>query len=97
MGKTHVLVQILDVNDNSPQFQNPVLAVPMLRNASANDMVTIFRALDEDSDSLGTVRYSLYNVTDVFNIGESGKFLLALRSSKMEQKFFKLHCNWIRR
>ncbi|VDD90551.1 unnamed protein product [Enterobius vermicularis] len=71
MGKTHVLVQILDVNDNSPQFQNPVLAVPMLRNASANDMVTIFRALDEDSDSLGTVRYSLYNVTDVFNIGES--------------------------
>uniref|UniRef100_A0A0N5ATG1 Cadherin domain-containing protein n=1 Tax=Syphacia muris TaxID=451379 RepID=A0A0N5ATG1_9BILA len=70
VAKTHVTVQILDVNDNVPAFQDPLLAIPLRRNAPVNHLIVKFKAVDADSGPFGEVRYSLSNYSDIFNLSE---------------------------
>ncbi|XP_062380050.1 protocadherin gamma-C5-like isoform X2 [Sardina pilchardus] len=56
-GTTLVLINILDVNDNAPVFDTPVIRVSLLENSSPGTLVTQLNATDIDSGLNGQITY----------------------------------------
>ncbi|KAK1800269.1 hypothetical protein P4O66_000319 [Electrophorus voltai] len=61
-GTASVVVQVLDTNDNSPQFDRQVYSVDLIENASIGTLVMQLNAtdLDEGTNAALTYSYTLY-------------------------------------
>lgn len=54
-----VSVEILDVNDNPPKFENTTYRVEILENATVGSVLTSVRAHGLDHGDNGRIRYAL--------------------------------------
>lgn len=62
-----VLVTVLDLNDNSPAFDDSEYSVTVMENTLAGSIITL-TALDADLGINGTVQYSLLEPSGLFSI-----------------------------
>ncbi|XP_060110475.1 protocadherin alpha-C1 [Heteronotia binoei] len=62
-GSAHVLVTVLDTNDNAPLFEHSVYRASVLETSPAGTPVTQVRATDPDEGANGEVRYAFSNST----------------------------------
>ncbi|XP_030594743.1 protocadherin gamma-C5-like isoform X12 [Archocentrus centrarchus] len=69
-GSTLLLIDVLDVNDNAPVFDEPLKKVTLLENAALGTLVTKVNATDADSGSNGDISYifSKYTPQHVLNL-----------------------------
>lgn len=65
-----VAVNILDVNDNPPVFDQPRYVIRVPENTEPDSIIFTAQALDPDLDSSGNIKYSLLTITDMFRIDE---------------------------
>ncbi|XP_059201566.1 protocadherin Fat 2 [Centropristis striata] len=65
-----VAVNVLDVNDNPPVFDQPRYVIHVPENTEVDSIIFTARALDPDVDTSGSVQYSLLTSTDMFRIDE---------------------------
>ncbi|XP_070545455.1 LOW QUALITY PROTEIN: cadherin-23-like [Ptychodera flava] len=63
-----VYIEIVEVNDNNPEFEKSLYEAAILENATIGDMVTVVTATDPDTGSFGEIRYSV--------VGGGGKFTI---------------------
>lgn len=63
-------VNILDVNDNPPLFEQPRYFINVAENAELDSSIFQAQAVDLDMDDNGIVRYSLLTQTDLFQIND---------------------------
>ncbi|XP_054890373.1 protocadherin alpha-8-like [Poeciliopsis prolifica] len=54
-----VNIQVSDVNDNPPQFSEPLINIYVKENSPVGTVIKIVSAIDADLDNNGKVRYSL--------------------------------------
>jgi len=52
-------VQVIDINDNDPMFENTTYNFNICENLPAGSTVGVVTAADRDSGTFGEVRYSL--------------------------------------
>ncbi|XP_051834541.1 protocadherin alpha-13 isoform X12 [Antechinus flavipes] len=78
-GSVEVLIKVLDVNDNAPQFDQSVYKVRMIENAANGTLVIQLNASDADDGTNGHILYSFRSpvppeVRGTFHIGsETGE------------------------
>ncbi|XP_042348803.1 protocadherin Fat 2 [Plectropomus leopardus] len=65
-----VAVNIMDVNDNPPAFDQPRYVIRVPENAEVDSIIFTVRAADPDVDASGSVRYSLLTSSDMFRVDE---------------------------
>lgn len=65
-----VAVNVNDVNDNPPVFDQPRYVIRVPENAEVDSIIFTARAIDLDMDMSGNVHYSLLTSTDMFRIDE---------------------------
>ncbi|CAG9538889.1 unnamed protein product [Cercopithifilaria johnstoni] len=65
-------IEILDVNDNSPRFTQPIYQATVLENMPRGTKVVQVLANDPDSEHFGRVSYLITNSAAPFTIGEDG-------------------------
>lgn len=53
------LIEVLDINDNTPQFSSPILSLAIPENTNIGALFSISMATDRDSGSNGVAEYSL--------------------------------------
>ncbi|XP_031221326.1 protocadherin beta-16-like isoform X2 [Mastomys coucha] len=58
-GTAHVLIEVVDSNDNAPEFQQPTYRVQIPENSPAGSLVLTVSANDLDSGDNGKVLYAL--------------------------------------
>ncbi|XP_056456334.1 protocadherin Fat 2 [Gadus chalcogrammus] len=61
-------VNVLDVNDNAPIFDQPRYVVRVLENTEVDVSVFKAHAVDLDSEARGTIQYSLRSSSEVFKV-----------------------------
>uniref|UniRef100_A0A915PMU1 Cadherin domain-containing protein n=1 Tax=Setaria digitata TaxID=48799 RepID=A0A915PMU1_9BILA len=66
----HVVVNVIDENDNAPTFPVPSIDVPISEFASLNSEISLPPAVDNDSPPLSVVRYHILsgNVNNAFKL-----------------------------
>ncbi|GAB1301626.1 Protocadherin beta 11 [Apodemus speciosus] len=72
-GTTTVLIEVVDINDNAPQFIQSLYEVQMLENSPLGALVVTVSARDLDAGIHGNVAYSLFQgdgVSQPFEIDE---------------------------
>ncbi|XP_051540568.1 protocadherin gamma-C5-like isoform X13 [Myxocyprinus asiaticus] len=62
-GNTVIFMNILDVNDNAPEFHNPVKRVTLLENSPHRTLVTTLNASDADHGPNGEISYAFDKYT----------------------------------
>ncbi|XP_053097322.1 protocadherin gamma-C5-like isoform X50 [Pangasianodon hypophthalmus] len=62
-GTTLLFVNILDINDNAPEFDKPLKRVTLLENSPAGTLVTSLTAFDADHGLNGEIHYSFDKYT----------------------------------
>ncbi|KAM9456188.1 protocadherin 1 gamma 32 [Clarias gariepinus] len=62
-GTTLVFVNILDINDNAPEFEKPLKRVTLLENSPVGTLVTSLSAFDADHGLNGEIYYSFDKYT----------------------------------
>ncbi|XP_060742405.1 protocadherin gamma-A11-like isoform X6 [Tachysurus vachellii] len=72
-GTVKITIIVLDVNDNSPVFSQPIYRVSLSENIPKGSLVVTVSATDKDKGSNGEVTYSFSQSTgkevmDIFNI-----------------------------
>lgn len=74
---THVFLELLDVNDNAPEFSQPIYFASVLENVSKDKSVVKVTATDMDSSSEGKLTFQMLDLQRTyFNIdSNSGNFL----------------------
>lgn len=65
-----IAVNVMDVNDNPPVFDQPRYVIHVPENKEVNSVIFTCRAADLDSDMSGKVQYSLLTMTDMFRMDE---------------------------
>uniref|UniRef100_A0A3P9B854 FAT atypical cadherin 2 n=1 Tax=Maylandia zebra TaxID=106582 RepID=A0A3P9B854_9CICH len=65
-----IAVNIMDVNDNPPVFDQPRYVIHVPENKEVNSVIFTCRTADLDSDMSGKVQYSLLTMTDMFRMDE---------------------------
>lgn len=63
IGSTLLFVNILDINDNAPEFDKPLKRVSLLENSPSGTLVTSLRAFDPDHGLNGEIYYSFDKYT----------------------------------
>ncbi|XP_030744631.2 protocadherin beta-18 [Echinops telfairi] len=58
-GKSVILVQVVDVNDNSPEITMTSLSSPILENSPPETVVAVFRVRDKDAGENGSMVCSI--------------------------------------
>lgn len=58
------LIEVLDINDNTPQFASPILSLAIPENTHIGALFSIPMATDKDSGSNGVAEYSLSSGPD---------------------------------
>ncbi|RWS28683.1 protocadherin fat-like protein, partial [Leptotrombidium deliense] len=76
-SEVHVTVQILDVNDNAPQFEQSEFRVNLPENTSVDTRIIKFRATDLDSPDKITYRISSGDLFGHFKIVDDELVLVA--------------------
>ena len=74
-----VNITLLDQNDNSPQWSEPLYSVGILETETAGYILTTLQATDADAGSNGQLKYEFFNSNDItFSIdADSGEVTLA--------------------
>ncbi|XP_048371989.1 protocadherin alpha-5-like [Sphaerodactylus townsendi] len=62
-GTVHLMITVLDVNDNPPVFSQSVYKIQMLENASSGTLVAKINATDLDEGVNKEISYSIRSVT----------------------------------
>ncbi|KAI8521515.1 hypothetical protein Bbelb_012690 [Branchiostoma belcheri] len=65
-----ILINVIDYNDNSPQFQGTPYEATLSESAAIGTSIITVRATDIDSGQNGAVNYQLTSHTDTFEIGQ---------------------------
>ncbi|XP_078577799.1 cadherin-related family member 1-like [Branchiostoma floridae x Branchiostoma japonicum] len=65
-----LLINVIDYNDNSPQFQGTPYEATLSESAAIGTEIITVRATDIDSGQNGAVNYQLTSHTDSFEIGQ---------------------------
>ncbi|XP_058504924.1 protocadherin Fat 2 isoform X2 [Solea solea] len=65
-----IAVNIMDVNDNPPVFDQHRYVIRVLENTEVDSVIFTARATDPDAETNGNVRYSLLTSTDMFGIDD---------------------------
>ncbi|KAM6148484.1 uncharacterized protein O8D03_018953 [Erethizon dorsatum] len=63
-GTTQVHVEVVDTNDNAPEFQQPIYKVQIPENSLIGSLVITVSASDLDSGANGKVSYTLFQPSD---------------------------------
>ncbi|XP_054840760.1 protocadherin beta-16-like [Eublepharis macularius] len=63
-GTANILIDVLDNNDNVPQFGHSVYKVKLMENSQAETLVTRVEATDRDLGSYGDITYSFTQVPE---------------------------------
>ena len=68
--KSQVLINVIDVNDNKPQFRDPKSQINITESSQINRNIFTVEATDKDSGMNAKIRYNLKsgNVENTFNI-----------------------------
>uniref|UniRef100_A0A3Q7MLZ4 Protocadherin beta-5-like n=4 Tax=Otariidae TaxID=9702 RepID=A0A3Q7MLZ4_CALUR len=72
-GTTAVHIEVVDINDNAPQFLQSLYEVPVPENSPLNSLVVVVSAQDLDAGTNGNIVYTLFQgneVTQPFVIDE---------------------------
>jgi hypothetical protein len=81
-------IEVLDANDNSPQFTKDSYTRGISETSSVGSFVEEVQALDADIGVNGQVVYSLLNGTEYFKIeNETGMFLNIVCIAFMQTRF----------
>ncbi|XP_060742401.1 protocadherin gamma-A11-like isoform X2 [Tachysurus vachellii] len=95
-GTVKITVTVLDVNDNSPVFSQPIYRVSLAENAPKDTLVVTVSATDKDKGSNGEVTYSFSQSTgkesvDLFSINsETGDIKVKVFLDFEKYKQFEL-------
>nr|XP_043896880.1 protocadherin Fat 2 [Solea senegalensis] len=65
-----IAVNIMDVNDNPPVFDQHRYVIRVLENTEVDSVIFTARATDPDAETNGNVLYSLLTSTDMFGIDD---------------------------
>ncbi|KAF4118311.1 hypothetical protein G5714_000362 [Onychostoma macrolepis] len=86
-----VLVEVLDINDNSPEFETHPATVSVPEDHTVGDDVASVTAKDADSGFNGEVRYTLLRGAGRFNVNqETGVITLADPLDRETQEVYSL-------
>lgn len=66
-----IAVNIMDINDNPPVFDQPRYVVHVPENVELDSIIFTARAVDLDLDASGNVQYSLLTSSDMFRVDEA--------------------------
>ena len=88
VGFTHVTVQVMDVNDNPPQFESHPYRVSIVENAETGSSVIQVHAFDEDTGANADVSYTFAadytHFSNIFNIDPQTGWISTLVSLDRE-------------
>ncbi|XP_076595621.1 protocadherin Fat 2 [Chaetodon auriga] len=88
-----VAVNVIDVNDNPPVFDQPRYVIHVPENAEVDSIIFTAHAIDLDIDTSGNVQYSLLTSTDLFRIDEvSGEVTV---TGRLDRETSPRHDLWI--
>ncbi|XP_062835578.1 LOW QUALITY PROTEIN: protocadherin beta-16-like [Anolis carolinensis] len=66
-GTVQININVLDINDNSPQFTQPEYKVRLKENSSRNTIISRMEAKDLDFGSNAQITYSFHRVSKLIN------------------------------
>ncbi|XP_062045915.1 protocadherin alpha-11-like [Lepus europaeus] len=94
-GTVHLLVCVLDVNDNDPEFDQPEFKVRLTENSARGTLVMQLNATDRDEGVNGEVTYSLVSIKPrerlLFSLDESsGEVRVNGTLDYEESKFYEI-------
>ena len=75
-GSLRVTVDVIDVNDNNPRFDNASYNVAIPEDTPPGTTVIRVRATDPDSGPNGEIHYALRDAGHVFSVDQSGAVVL---------------------
>jgi len=85
-----VLIDVVDVNDNSPQFTSSLMTVTVSEALLSNDSVFVFSASDDDSDCNGVVRYHIqFAEPEVFYLDPRTGILYPINDTALDFEQFQ--------
>ncbi|XP_047440816.1 protocadherin Fat 2 [Mugil cephalus] len=88
-----VAVNVMDVNDNPPVFDQPRYVIRVPEDTLAESIIFRAHARDLDTDTNGNVQYSLLTSTDMFRIDDlTGEVTL---SGRLDRESSSRHDLWI--
>lgn len=74
--KTNVKITILDVNDNFPEFIDPIHVLAIEKQTPTGIQLANFKAIDVDEGNLGKVTFKMEDdLNDLFQISKNGKII----------------------
>uniref|UniRef100_A0A3P9L529 FAT atypical cadherin 2 n=1 Tax=Oryzias latipes TaxID=8090 RepID=A0A3P9L529_ORYLA len=86
-------VNILDVNDNPPMFDQPRYVIRVPENTAVGSVVFTAQAADMDTDMSGKVQYFLLTSTDLFRVDElTGEVIV---TGQLDREALASHNLWI--
>uniref|UniRef100_A0A3Q3VQC2 Uncharacterized protein n=1 Tax=Mola mola TaxID=94237 RepID=A0A3Q3VQC2_MOLML len=88
-----VAVNVIDVNDNPPVFDQPRYVIRVPENTEVGSIVFTAHAVDLDMDMNGNVQYSLLTSTDVFRIDDVTGDVTVL--GRLDRETSPRHVLWI--
>ncbi|KAM5169161.1 protocadherin beta-16-like isoform 6-T6 [Callospermophilus lateralis] len=63
-GTTQVLIEVVDINDNAPEFQQPIYKVQIPENSPVGSLVVTVSATDLDDGVYGEIIYMLFQASE---------------------------------
>ena len=69
--KVKVVITVLDINDNSPQFSQPSIEVSMSENVPIGTTLALQAAKDNDTETFGIQGYDLSPSSGAFKVNKS--------------------------
>uniref|UniRef100_A0A2K5WAV9 Protocadherin beta 3 n=1 Tax=Macaca fascicularis TaxID=9541 RepID=A0A2K5WAV9_MACFA len=63
-GTAQINIQVLDINDNAPEFAQPLYEVAVLENTPVNSVIVTVSASDLDTGSFGTISYAFFHASE---------------------------------
>uniref|UniRef100_UPI00398E617D protocadherin-20 n=1 Tax=Pristiophorus japonicus TaxID=55135 RepID=UPI00398E617D len=90
--RTHIKIQLIDQNDNSPIFTNSLVEVTIEENNPPNSFLIKMKATDDDSGEMGTITFALGpNVPPIFVLDKfSGGLTVSTSLDREEQEKYRL-------
>ncbi|XP_037118983.1 protocadherin Fat 2 isoform X3 [Syngnathus acus] len=86
-------VNVLDVNDNPPLFDQPRHVIRIPENIKVDSVIFTAHATDFDKDASGKIKYSLLTTTDRFQINDvTGKVVV---TAPLDRETSPRHDLWI--